>query len=67
MVFSVHSTIKGYIRAEGDFIKKYTVERTNKAEIKPNEQSEEAETGRENLWNETAERTIKTETDTRTE
>ena len=31
---------------------RYTVERTNKAEIKPEEQSEKAESCRENLWNE---------------
>ena len=34
------------------FVKKYTVERTNKAEIRPEEQSEEAERCRENVWNE---------------
>ena len=39
------------IRAEGDFHKKYTVETTNKAEIRPEEQSEKAESCRENLWN----------------
>ena len=50
------------------FIKRYIVERTNKAEIKPEEQSAEAESCREKLRNEnTVERTIKTETDTRTE
>ena len=37
---------------EETFIKRYTVERTNKAEIKPEEQSEKAESCRENLWNE---------------
>ena len=30
----------------------YIVEMTNKAEIKPEEQSEKAESCRENLWNE---------------
>ena len=30
----------------------YIVERTNKAEIKPEEQSEKAESCRESLWNE---------------
>ena len=30
----------------------YIVERTNKAEIRPEEQSEKAESCRENLWNE---------------
>ena len=35
------------------FIKKYMAERTNKTEITPKEQSEKAESCRENLWNET--------------
>ena len=34
------------------FIKRYTVERTNEAEMRPEEQSEKAESYRENLWNE---------------
>ena len=34
------------------FIKRYTVQRTNKAEIRPEEQSEKAESWRENSWNE---------------
>ena len=34
------------------FIMRYIVERTNKAEIRPEEQSEKAESCRENLWNE---------------
>ena len=34
------------------FIKRYVVERANKAEIRPEEQSEKAESCRENLWNE---------------
>ena len=34
------------------FIKRYTVERTNKVEIRPEEQSKKAESCRENLWNE---------------
>ena len=38
--------------AEGDFIKRYIVERTNKAEMRPEEQSEKAERCPENLWNE---------------
>ena len=39
--------------AEGDFHKeRYMVERTNMAEIRPGEQSEKAESCRENLWNE---------------
>ena len=37
---------------EETFIKRYRVERTNKAEIRPEEQSEKAESCRENLWNE---------------
>ena len=32
-------------------IKRYIVERTNKAEIRPKEQSEKIESCRENLWN----------------
>ena len=42
------------------FIKRYIVERTNKAETRPEEQSEKAESCRENLL----ERAIKTEIDT---
>ena len=34
------------------FIQRQIVERTNKAEIRPEEQSEKAESCRENLWNE---------------
>ena len=34
------------------FIKRYIVKRTNKAEIRPEEQNEKAESFRENLWNE---------------
>ena len=34
------------------FMKRYKVERTSKAEIRPEEQSEEAKSCRENLWNE---------------
>ena len=33
-------------------MKRYKVERTSKAEIRPEEQSEEAKSCRENLWNE---------------
>ena len=33
-------------------IKRYTIERTTKTEIRPEEQSEKAESCRENLWNE---------------
>ena len=38
-----------HIRAEGDF---HIVKWTNMAEIRPEEQSEKAESCRENLWNE---------------
>ena len=34
------------------FRTRYIVERTNKAEISPEEQSEEVESCQENLWNE---------------
>ena len=34
------------------FIRRYIVERTSKAEIRPEEQNGKAENGRENLWNE---------------
>ena len=34
------------------FVKRYTVERTKKAEVRPEERVEEAESDRENLWNE---------------
>ena len=34
------------------FTKIYVVERNNKAEIRPEEQSEKAESCQENLWNE---------------
>ena len=34
------------------FIKKHIVERTNEAEVRPEEQSEKTERIRENLWNE---------------
>ena len=34
------------------FIKRHIVERTNKVEIRPEEQSQKAESYRENLWNE---------------
>ena len=42
-----------YIRAEGDFSERdIIVERTNEAEIRPEEQNEDTESCRENLWNE---------------
>ena len=34
------------------FIKRFIVERADKAEIRPEEQSEKTESCRENLWNE---------------
>ena len=34
------------------FVQKYLAERANEAEIRPEEQSEKAESCRENLWNE---------------
>ena len=43
---------KGLYQAEGEFHKRYIVERTNKAEIRPEEQSKKAKSCRENLWNE---------------
>ena len=50
------------------FIKTYIVERTNKPEIRPEEQSQKTESCRESSWNEnTVEKTIRTEIDTRTE
>ena len=53
MVLLAQSTTQDYTRAEGDFCKDiYIVERTSKAEIRPEEQSEKAESCRENLWNE---------------
>ena len=42
-VFRAQATTMDYIRAEGDFIKRYIVERTNKAEIRPEELSEKTE------------------------
>ena len=41
-----------YIRAEGDFQKRYIVERTKEAEIRPEEVSEKTESCRENSRNE---------------
>ena len=51
------------------FIKRYIVERTNKPEIRPEEQSQKTDgvlLGERMEWN-TAERALKTEIDTRTE
>ena len=49
------------------FIKKYTVERTNKPEIKLEEQWQRGELSVEFMERNTVERAIKTEMDTRTE
>ena len=49
------------------FIKRYTVERTNKAELRPEEQSEKAELSGEFTELNTVKWAIKTETDTRVE
>ena len=50
MVFSAQSTTRDYVRAEGDFRKEiHIVERTNKAELRSEEQNEKAESCRENL------------------
>ena len=43
---------------------RHTVERTNKPEIRPEEQSEKTESCRENVGRNTVERAIKTEIDT---
>ena len=53
MVLQAQSTTEDYIRAEGDFHEEiHIVQRTNKTDLRPEEQSEEAESCRENLWNE---------------
>ena len=39
------------MRVRETFIKRCIAERTNKAEIRPEEQSEKTESCRENLWN----------------
>ena len=48
-----------------NFRKRYTVEKTNKAEMRPGEQSEGAELSGGFMERNTVERTIRTETDTR--
>ena len=48
----VNWCFEDYIGAEGDFHKRYIVERTNEAEIRQEEQSVKRESCRENLWNE---------------
>ena len=52
MVLKAQTTTLDYIRAEKDVQKRYILERTNKAEIRPEEQSKKAESCKENLWNE---------------
>ena len=53
-MLSAQSTTKDYIRAGGDFHKEIQniVERTNKAEIRPEEKSEKAESCQEYICNE---------------
>ena len=54
-MLEAQSTTEDYIRAEGDFHKEIylcIVGRTNKAEIRPEEQGAKAESCRENLRNE---------------
>ena len=62
-------TTRGYLSAEGNFHKViHIVERTNKAEVRPEEQSEETESCRENLWDKIQLKgATQTEIDTRTE
>ena len=49
-MFTAQSTTRDCIRAEEDFHKEiYTVERNNKTGIRPEEQSEQTESFRENL------------------
>ena len=66
MVFRAQSTTRDYIvvRLKETFVKRYIIERTNKAEIRREEQSVKKESCLENLWNK---RALKTEIDTRTE
>ena len=57
-------------RLRETFIKRYVVERTNKAEIRPEEHSEKADSCRENMWNKKHLKEpefVFKETDTRTE
>ena len=42
----------GVLRLKETFIKRYLVEITNEAEIRPEEQSQKTESCQENLWNE---------------
>ena len=52
LVLYAQSTTKDYIRAEGNFHEENIVERTNKAKIRPEEQSEKVENCREKFSNE---------------
>ena len=63
------SPVQGIISGlKETFIDKFIVERTHKAEIRPEKQSEKTESCRENLWNEISLKGHKkTEIDTRTE
>ena len=51
-MLSAQSVTKDNNRAEGDFHTEIIVERTSKAEIRPEEQRLKEESCRENLWNE---------------
>ena len=52
-MISAQSTTRYYVRAEELFHKEiYIVKKTNKEEIRPEEQSVKTESCRENLWNE---------------
>ena len=51
-MLEAQSTTKDYIRTEEDCHNRCIVERANKAEVRPEEQSEKAENCRENSWNE---------------
>ena len=52
MVLSARSTTRIIPGLRETSIKRYVVERTSKAEIRPKEQSEKDVSFRENLWNE---------------
>ena len=61
MVFWVQATTGDYVRLKDTFIQRYINERTDKAETRPEEQSEKTELSGEFMeWN-TAERAIKAE------
>ena len=52
MLFEASQPLRIISGLKETFIKRYIVERTNKTDIRPKEQSEKAESCRENLWNE---------------